>query len=237
MICPIIYLKKTLSIAPPFVYNKSMSKIYISKLAGGALREYLQNHGHTLRVINGHPNVDTPISCHPDIYMCRIGDKTFHGNPELLSSEYPGDAIYNACSTGKFFIHNLKITESELLQLAESTKQIKVHVSQGYTKCSCVAVDESSIITSDRGIEQAAKKAGMDVLLVEPAQVILPGYKYGFLGGASGRIGDEIVFNGDLAAHSDYEEIKSFIQERGLRLVYFRQYPLTDIGSIIEESE
>ena len=92
MICPIIYLKKTLSIAPPFVYNKSMSKIYISKLAGGALREYLQNHGHTLRVINGHPNVDTPISCHPDIYMCRIGDKTFHGNPELLSSEYPGDA-------------------------------------------------------------------------------------------------------------------------------------------------
>ncbi|MFR2966829.1 MAG: DUF6873 family GME fold protein [Anaerovoracaceae bacterium] len=67
------------------------------------------------------------------------------------------------------------------------------------------------------------------------AQVI--GYKYGFLGGASGRIGDEIVFNGDLAAHSDYEEIKSFIQERGLRLVYFRQYPLTDIGSIIEESE
>lgn len=213
-----------------------MSEIYISKLTGGALREYLEKCGHTLRIIAGHPNVKTPITCHPDIYMCRLGNTTFHGNPEKLSSEYPGDAIYNACSTGRFFLHNLKITSPDLSDMAQKNGHIMVHVPQGYTKCNCVTVDESSIITSDRGIEKAAVKAGMNVLLVEPAQILLPGYKYGFLGGASGRVGNEIIFNGDLSAHSDYSKIKNFIKSRGLSIVYFHQYPLTDIGSIIEET-
>ena len=61
----------------------------------------------------------------------------------------------------------------------------------------------------------------------------LPGYDTGFLGGTSGRVGDEIVFNGDLSAHPDFEAIKDFIRSRGLQIKYFESYPLRDIGSII----
>ena len=77
--------------------------------------------------------------------------------------------------------------------------------------------------------------AGLDVLPITKAQVLIEGYQYGFLGGASGRVGDEIIFNGDLSQHSDYAAIREFIEKRGLRVVFFRDYPLTDIGSIIEE--
>lgn len=212
-----------------------MSKIYVSNSADKVLQDYLEKDGHAVMKISAKPGIDTSIACHPDIYMCQIGQKVFHGNAGLLLANYPGNAIYNGCSTGKFFIHNLKITSPDLLAMVEETNQIKVHVAQGYSKCNCVVVDEGSIITSDRGIEKAASAAGIDVLLINPGQVVLDGYKYGFLGGASGRVGRTMIFNGNLAAHSDYEAIKDFIERRSLDIVYFGQYPLTDIGSIIEE--
>lgn len=214
-----------------------MSKIYISKSAEEPLKEYLKSRGHILCQIEGHSNIDPLIACHPDVYMCKLGNMIFHGDPAVLTRDYPGNSIYNGCSTGKFFIHNLKITSPKLLEAVDSLGQIKVHTAQGYAKCSCVTVDEDSIITADRGIEKAAKKAGMDVLLVEPAQVLLPGYKYGFLGGASGRAANEIIFNGDISAHSDYKRIKEFIENRNLKMIYFPQYPLTDIGSVIEDAK
>lgn len=214
-----------------------MSKIYISKLANPALQEYLEDKGHTVKKISAKSCVDAPIACHPDIYMCQLGGKIFRGNPELLLPDYPGNAIYNGCSTGKYFIHNLKITSPDLMFSVELSQHIKIHVAQGYAKCNCVVVDEISIITSDKGIEKAAGKAGMNVLLIKPAQVVLDGYKYGFLGGASGRIGNTIIFNGNITAHSDYYAIKEFIEHRGLEIIYFEHYPLTDIGSIIEEIE
>ena len=104
---------------------------------------------------------------------------------------------------------------------------------QGYACCSIVPVDEDSIITADRGIARAAEAAGIKVLTVEAGHVELPGYDTGFLGGTSGRVGDEILFNGDLSSHPDFEAIKDFIGSRGLKIKYFEGYPLRDIGSII----
>jgi hypothetical protein len=94
-------------------------------------------------------------------------------------------------------------------------------------------VDEDSIITYDRGIAKAAEAAGINVLTVDPGHVELPGYDTGFIGGTSGRVGDEIIFNGDLSAHPDCQAIRQFIEERGLKVRYFSGYPLRDIGSII----
>lgn len=174
---------------------------------------------------------------HPSgyIYVCALRDGLYHGERFLLHPDYPGHAIFNGCSTGKYFIHNLKYTAPDLLEAVRREGQIQVHVAQGYAKCSCVVVDEDSIITADRGIWKEAVKAGMDVLLIERSQVILQGYPYGFLGGASGKVGSTIIFNGDVTRHSDYARIRDFIESRGLEIVYFKDYRLTDIGSIIEE--
>lgn len=218
------------------MYNKNtMSNVYVSCQADQALKKYLKEAGHRVCEVRSTVKMDPPISTHPDIYMCALRDGLYHGERFLLHPDYPGHAIFNGCSTGKYFIHNLKYTAPDLLKAVRREGQIQVHVAQGYAKCSCVVVDEDSIITADRGIWKEAVKAGMDVLLIERSQVILQGYPYGFLGGASGKVGSTIIFNGDVTRHSDYARIRDFIESRGLEIVYFKDYRLTDIGSIIEE--
>lgn len=216
--------------------REGLKKSYVSKNAGADLVEYLRVIGRDVEFTESSGIVDDPISCHPDIFMCKLGmdeGEIVYAKSEALGKEYPMDVKYNAACTGKFFLHNLKYTAPELLEKARNRGFTMVNVKQGYSKCSTVIVDENSIITYDRGITQAARDAGISVLLVSPEGVILPGYDRGFIGGASGRVGKEIIFNGDLSKHEDYRQIKKFIEERNLKCRFFKGYALTDIGSIL----
>ena len=126
--------------------------------------------------------------------------------------------------------------ETNMEELLEEAKRLNletIHVPQGYARCSILPVDENSIITSDRGVAAACTQ--LDVLLISPGRIELPGYNTGFIGGTGGRAGKDIVFNGDLSAHPDFEIIKEFIESRGLQCVWTTDMPLTDIGSVIEE--
>lgn len=220
-----------------------MSTIYLSPMAGGPLKNDLQQQGYQLHFMHPVNTVAAPIACHPDIRLCKLGIRdeaaVFHGSSDLLYPDYPGDARYNACCTGRYFIHNLKYTAPELLHACHlmisgsEEAMTAVHVSQGYARCSIVPVTESSIITYDQGITKACRRAGLEVLLIRPGHVLLPGYREGFIGGSCGHIGNQILFNGDLSAHPDFDAIRTFIKEKGLSCVWFDSYPLTDIGSII----
>ena len=109
-----------------------------------------------------------------------------------------------------------------------------IDVGQGYTKCSIVVVAEDAIITYDEGIIRACSKyPELEVLQVSPGFVRLDGYDTGFIGGCSGRVGNEVLFNGNLFAHPDFQRIVTFIEKRGLTCRWFPDYKLTDIGSIL----
>lgn len=198
----------------------------------------MRRHGYELELVVSEGLVDPAISCHPDVFFCRLGigadAPLISAQDDELGSGYPAEAAFNAACTDRYFIHNLKVTNPRLLAAAGNAGMELIHVPQGYTKCSTVIVDEQSIITYDRGIAKACSDvSGLDVLLITPGHVLLPGYDTGFIGGCSGRIGSEVIFNGDLSAHPDFERIRSFIEDRGLKCTWFQQYPLTDIGSII----
>lgn len=215
-----------------------MNKIYISKLAHIGLKNYLLDKGYTLEYIESKGIVDKSISHHPDIFLCKMGidenAPVYFAKKETLSADYPCDVPFNAACTGKYFIHNLEYTNPDLLQAAENMGMTTINVKQGYSKCSIVIVDETSIITYDEGIYKACEEYDdLDVLLVSPGFVRLDGYDTGFIGGASGRIGDEVIFNGDLFCHPDFNRIKIFIESRDLKCKWFAGYPLTDIGSIL----
>ena len=211
-----------------------MSTIYLSETSHPLLQEALKSQGHQLSIIRKTGLTYDPVSSHPDIYMCSLGmgGPIFFGNPGALGPRYPENIPFNAACTGRFFIHNLKYTAPSLLKATEG--MCRIHVSQGYTKCNTAVIDEGSIITSDKGIWNACHK-DLDVLLIRPGHIRLQGFHYGFLGGACGRVGNRIIFNGNLEAHPDFKIISSFIRNRSLELIYFPQYPLEDIGSIIEE--
>ena len=215
-----------------------MRKIYLAKNSNRILQNQLRRHGYELELVVSEGLVDPAISCHPDVFFCRLGigadAPLISAQDDELGSGYPAEAAFNAACTGRYFIHNLKVTNPRLLAAAGNAGMKLIHVPQGYTKCSTVIVDEQSIITYDRGIAKACSDvSGLDVLLITPGHVLLPGYDTGFIGGCSGRIGNEVIFNGDLSAHPDFEKIRSFIEDRGLKCTWFQQYPLTVIGSLI----
>ena len=197
-----------------------MKIAYLSSLAHPDLCTYLENAGHVIHNFPELRTVSSLVANHPDVLMCKLGVKPespiYEGAPNALSPVYPGDCRYNAACTGKFFIHRLDITESDLLAAAKASFG-----------------DENSIITYDKGIAKPCEAAGMNVLLVKSGFVKLRGAGTGFIGGASGRIDDKIVFNGDLSAHPNFREIAGFIEERGLGCKWFGLYELEDIGSII----
>lgn len=215
-------------------------QIYISASSDPRLADWIAENGYTVNTVRTSGIVAAPLSDHPDMFMCKMGAgdgaeifSSFYHYDLYPGDVYPDDIALNAACTGRYFIHNLKHTVPQLLSRAEQLGMILVNVRQGYAKCSTVIVDEDSVITYDRGIAKACEAAGLDVLTVSPGHVLLPGYDTGFIGGASGRMGSTIVFNGDLTAHPDFSSIVSFIEERGLSVKWFDEWPLTDIGSII----
>ncbi|MBQ7640517.1 MAG: hypothetical protein IJS91_05970 [Bacteroidales bacterium] len=217
-------------------------KIILSKTARPELAAYIESLGYEVVPFGPIDNVQEPLKYHPDMVFCRLDrDTVYAGDPSKLRPQYPGDIVYNACSTGKHFIHNLKYTAPELLRAAEQHNLATIHVSQGYAKCSTCVVGEDAIITYDRGIARAAETAGMDVLTIRPGHVELPGYDTGFIGGATGLLTGPtsentrpiLIFNGDLSAHPDWRAIEDFAAEHGVEVKYFSGWKLTDIGSII----
>jgi hypothetical protein len=56
---------------------------------------------------------------------------------------------------------------------------------------------------------------------------------YGFIGGCCGKIGEQLVFYGDISKHPDFERIYKFIKDRNIKIKWF-DFPLEDIGSIIK---
>ena len=214
-----------------------MSMIYLSTEANPLLKQHLSDLGHQCKVISANPQLPWQIATHPDLIMCKMGcqpeDSVFWGNPDKLGSFYPKDICYNGACTGKYFLHHLKYTDSRLLSHATQMGMELIQVPQGYSKCNTVIVDEGSIITSDEGIYRAFPS---DCLLITPGNVELSGHSYGFLGGASGRIGKAILFHGALNRHPDFQKIVDYISSKGLQPIWFETFPLTDIGSIIEYS-
>lgn len=213
-----------------------MKTIHISNKANSIILDYLKGLGYEINLINGSPKIEASIREHADLYMCALPNFIYHGKEEI-SSPYPNDVSYNAVCLGKYFIHNLKYTAKDLLGKIDKLKLTKINVKQGYTKCNMVIVNGSSAITSDEGIYKTLKTHApdLDILKIEHGHVSLPGHEYGFLGGASGKIGSTVVFHGNLEEHADFEIIKSFIENRGLEIKYFKEFPLTDLGSMIED--
>jgi len=157
-----------------------------------------------------------------------LGSKT-------IGQKYPHSCIYNGVKVGEYFLHNIAYTDDTLLSAVHDSKYSILNVMQGYTNCNIVTIDENSIITSDSGIARTVRENSpkIDVLTVQQGFVQLKGFAHGFLGGTSGKIDDYVIFNGNLKEHPDFEAIKTFIEVRNLKLKYFENYPLTDIGSII----
>lgn len=210
-------------------------KVYLSEHANSILVDYLKAKGYEISFVLSTSHTYEPVNAHPDIYLCKMGfRKMFYGNPGALGFRYPENAIYNAVCMGKYFIHNLEVSARELLEQANHLDKTLINVPQGYTKCNMAVLHDGAAITADRGIAKSLEDTGIDLLIISPGNVLLKNHPYGFIGGASGAVDGEMIFHGNLSVHPDFSLIKTFMEKHDIKLKYFEEFELEDIGSIIE---
>lgn len=191
------------------------------------------------------------IAAHPDIFFCQTKTTLIAAPniPEIwikwlikeqvsvrigqnkLSSAYPHTALYNAVASKHLLIHNLGITDQSIL--GQYLPEERIGVSQGYTRCNLLGLDENHFITSDRGIEKALLVRGKSVLFIDPKQLVLPGQPHGFFGGCCGILQHKLVICGDYKQLKERIELEEFTQKAGYQLVSLIDGPLIDVGSML----
>lgn len=191
-----------------------------------------------------------PVSCHPDMSLCCLGDifiaettvysyykKYLKGcnvlcGKQEITGNYPWDIAYNVLVSEDMAIANFKYTDSVVKQELEKLNYKMIDVKQGYARCSS-AVLGKSIISADPSIINACKKMQINFLEIEKGYVELSGYEYGFIGGATGFVDGKLLFFGDITKHPDFNKIMQFTKNNSIEIDYIKDFPLTDVGTII----
>lgn len=223
--------------------------IFLSKGLKSEFYDYIESKNYKIIKVKKSNKTYDSISNHPDIFIFSTGKKIIVApciyeylkeklneevhiikGEEKIKMKYPNNIYYNVARVGEFCIHNLKHTSKKI---KEEIDVKWINVNQGYSKCNTLIVDDKSIITSDKGIYKEVIKNDLNGLLIESGNIKLRGLDYGFIGGASIRLDNEIVFYGNIMNHPDFFKIEKFIKDRGLKIKYFK-FDLEDIGSGIK---
>ncbi len=229
---------------------KSFGAIINPETPPGVL-EKLRDHVGEILFVPPSDDVAPPLKGHADLQLFICHDKIFcrcdmpssfikslrawgevylcHERP---GPAYPEDIPFNVAFTGAAAFHRIDKTEKDIVEHLSRKGIPLINVAQGYSRCSTCIVSEKHIITADAGIDAAAKKAGIESLLIEAGHVRLPGYRYGFIGGASGLCEDRLFLTGSLESHPHGKAMKSFIARAGVEIVSLSEGPLIDVGSI-----
>ena len=195
--------------------------------------------------------LESPVCTHPDMLIAKIGNELLiHeeyregralldriGIPYSLSlatvgAKYPEDIRLNCLATESVFLSNEKYISREALVLADCRGLRRIHVRQGYAKCSC-AYAKGALVTADRGIAKAASV--LDVLLLDPSVIGIERYGTGFIGGASVLLDEQTLgFFGKIEDFDQYSALADFFGKHGVRLVSLGEAPLFDYGGAID---
>ncbi len=228
--------------------------IYFSELASSGVYDFFAKLSEKLVNIGPNPSLPQPIATHADVQMLFIDDtliltrelyekiaSTIPSDIIIAFSEknhtdkYPGDVNLNALYMGKSLFANYEFLDPTVKKVCLDKGIGIINVNQGYAKCSSLPIGNDSLITADKGITEAAKRNGIDVLLITPGGIKLEGYDYGFIGGASfyDSVNRVVYFFGDLKAHSDCDKIVDFCNSKNVKVKFCDSHPLIDIGGAV----
>lgn len=227
-----------------------MKWIIIDKRISEKAKEKLSRFGQLLE-FESKGIVYDGISGHPDIFFCKCGGKlvvapntpvsfiktlqdnniSFVFGENYLNVKHPDTVYYNAVISSKYLIHNLKYTDSKIIELC--SEKIQINLSQAYTRCNLFNVGNDFFITSDRDIEKTLIKQNLQVKFVNPSGIILPGFRNGFFGGCCGLDNNRIFVNGSLNLLKNSKKIIDFIYDAGLEIIELHEGMLFDGGGIL----
>lgn len=221
-------------------------------------KEKLKSLGYELVEIKKSTCVYPEISSHVDIFACKINDKIVVEKSQydniikkiknkniikgenVLKEKYPYDIGYNVCTVGNKAIHNFKYTDPRIYDLLLKNNFECIDVKQGYSNCSIAVIDNNSIILSDKGLYNSLKNKDLDVLFLEEKCDIKLlnengnySSKTGFIGGAIARLGNNVIVFGELKKIDKQDKIKDFIEQKGIKIIDFKDLDIIDYGGIV----
>lgn len=137
---------------------------------------------------------------------------------EHPEGNYPQNALFNALVINDNVFLNKDSVSPAVLNWARERGMTVTEVKQGYPACTVLPIGSRAAITADKGMARAMEKAGIEVTLIENSEkILLPPYKFGFIGGSAGEFNNEIYFIGDIEAHPQFEKIKEAIGRAGYK--------------------
>ena len=166
----------------------------------------------------------------------KLREKTFTLCENLAGYKYPENILLNFLYINGKLYGKKSAIDSALQRYCNDNHIGIINANQGYARCSTLVINESAVITSDRSIEKALKNNGVDVLFISSGSILLEGFDYGFIGGASGKLNENtIIFFGNVKKHPDHTKIKDFCDKYNMRIkIISEEMPLTDIGGIVK---
>lgn len=177
-----------------------------------------------------------PEQYHADMQILCIKNKviTLDDCIKKPGKNYPENILLNCLYHNNKLYGKLSATDSSVREYCRENNIETVNVNQGYTRCSTLVVNEKAVITADKSIEKGMKNNGVEVLLISAGNIVLEGFDYGFIGGASFSDNNTIYFFGDITKHPDYNKIKEFTSKHNSIIeILCKTQPLTDIGGAV----
>ena len=238
--CPNLPIKKVSYVIVDYRTDENI----IAALENQGITVFLSAKVNSLyNAVCGHPDMSIhhlggcDFVCEPSVYDYYMHTLNLQGINLIkgfshLTSTYPYDIAYNVARVSRYAFHKTDYTDREILN---NSKNINfINVSQGYSKCSVCIIAQNAIITDDDNIYKNACQHGFDVLKINKGGILLEGFDYGFLGGATGLISNDILaITGNVEKHVDYIKITNFCGKYGVKLFNLSDKIPADIGSII----
>ena len=213
----------------------------------------LRELGCEVVTFNGSNSLDGEINHHADINFFNCNNKSLIVNSDVkgeiepflkgfsivpckdIKSPYPDDIKLNCALMGKYLLCNTKHVANEIKAFCEENNIELLHTNQGYSKCSVCVLNDKAVITESSTIASLLKNYQIDVLQISEGHVALSYIHHGFIGGASGMINEGTVyFSGDISAHPDYDDIKSFLNKYNIKPVFNKSRKLSDFGGFVK---
>jgi hypothetical protein len=242
-------------IKTPFIPERKVSHVLIDGRASADILSGLEDLGIKPILTPLSAGLYEAVTNHPDMLVHPVGDNILVVAPDVyeffnsvleplkfrlirgksvLKSNYPENIAYNVARINNLAFHNIRYTDPVIRQYFEQHGVKMINVKQGYAKCSTCIVSDHAIITSDRGIARTADNYNIDVLLITPGHILLPGLNYGFIGGATGLVSKNLlVVAGMLNNHPNYIDIVEFCSKYNVSIRSLGKGQVIDIGSII----
>ncbi len=217
------------------------------------MKNKIESFGIEIVETVAHPNLYEAVKGHPDLMGCPLKNitiiepylynkkyKDFErfsiriGN-ELIEKEYPNHIKYNVATFGNYAIGYFKYVDKEIATVLESLNISLINTNQGYSKCSTLILDSNNLVTSDISIFKAVNEVyGMNIARINSGDIILEGFEYGFIGGASSLIDNKkIAFMGSLEYYNDGKAIMNVLDSLKIDAVFLANSKLQDYGSMV----